>query len=646
MSFQSPLLQLADLLAQVRKGEIQLPDFQREYKWDDDRIKSLLATLTLGHPMGVLMMLETGGRETRFKPRPLTGALPGAGPEFLLLDGQQRMTSLFQALGSGRAVETVDPRGKNIRRWYYLDLEAAIDPAADREEAVVSVPEDRVSRSDFARQIDLDISTRALEVEHGMFPLRLVYDQSDAMQWLFEYAGSRPERMGKAQLFQSTVLGPMLSYQIPAIQLGKDTTKEAVCTVFEKVNTGGLPLNVFELLTATFAGDPGYFEEHGTDFRLNEFWQQASKRLHRHPVLKGLESTDYLQAVCLLATRERRRAALEVGAAGVPRISARRADILKLELAEFLRWAPAAEEGFVWAAAFLARESVFRDEDLPYRTQLVPLAALRVLMGREIDTHAVAPRIRQWYWCGVLGEQYGSSVETKFARDVELVPRWARREDGAKVPDTVDRAGFRESRLLSLRTRRSAAYKGIHALVMRNGAKDWKYDEAIHTSNFERLKVDIHHVFPYAWCEKRKVDPNRRDSIVNKTPLSYDTNRSIGGKAPSAYLRQLERSVKIAPGDLDAVVASHLIDTVALRGDDFEAFFAARMAALVAIIQAAMGVPVMRDVTGTAAAEVEATDLPDNFEPEDDDTTDEDVESEPAEPREPPAGGALDETQE
>jgi uncharacterized protein with ParB-like and HNH nuclease domain len=74
MSFQSPQLPLADLLQQVRGGKLQLPDFQREYKWDDDRIRSLLSTLTLGHPMGVLMMLETGSKHTRFKPKMLAGA--------------------------------------------------------------------------------------------------------------------------------------------------------------------------------------------------------------------------------------------------------------------------------------------------------------------------------------------------------------------------------------------------------------------------------------------------------------------------------------------------------------------------------------------------------------------------------------------
>ena len=67
-----------------------------------------------------------------------------------------------------------------------------------------------------------------------------------------------------------------------------------VATVFEKVNTGGLALNVFELLTATFAGDRAYFEAHGTDFRLNDDWRETQLKFASCAVLAGLENTDFL----------------------------------------------------------------------------------------------------------------------------------------------------------------------------------------------------------------------------------------------------------------------------------------------------------------------------------------------------------------
>ncbi|GAA4243257.1 DUF262 domain-containing protein [Dactylosporangium darangshiense] len=115
-------------MQEVRQGKLQLPDFQREYKWGDDRIRSLLSTLTLGHPMGVLMMLLTGNDRVRFKPKALAGvtAAETAIPQHLLLDGQQRMTSLFQALGPGARFRAAggDHRrpGKRLSRWYYMDI--------------------------------------------------------------------------------------------------------------------------------------------------------------------------------------------------------------------------------------------------------------------------------------------------------------------------------------------------------------------------------------------------------------------------------------------------------------------------------------------------------------------------------------------
>lgn len=628
MRFQNPQLPLADLLKDVRQGKLQLPDFQREYKWDDERIRSLLATVTLGHPMGVIMILETGGDQTRFKPRWITGVhLSGdRDPEHLLLDGQQRMTSLYGALGSGQPVETTvsRERKKRIRRWYYLDINKALDDPAARDDAIASVPEDRKLRSDFGRKVDVDLSTREAELAAGLFPLALAYDMGEAMGWLFAYAGMNSSRQLVVQRFQAEVLTPMHSYKIPAIELTKETTKEAVCTVFEKVNTGGLALDVFELLTAMFAGDKAYYDQHQEDFRLNEHWEGIKGRLKTRPALASVQSSDFLQGVTLLATLDRRRQVEQGSVSGkevLPAISARRADILKLSLHDYQVWAEELEQGFMWASTFLANEHIFAAYDLPYRTQLVPLACLRPVIGPTIDNHATARRIQQWFWCGVLGERYGGAVETRFARDVEQVPAWATGRS-AEAPETVATAGFVESRLLSLKSRQSSAYKGMHALLMRDGSKDWAKNVTIGLANFIDLNVDVHHIFPYAWCNKNGVDNNQRDSIVNKTPLSAETNRSIGGQAPSSYMSRLERKTGLGAGDLDAVVCGHRVDASALRRDDFDSFFSARLAALVDLVEQAIGKKVVRDVSVPDGAAAIDDDRPEHYDPEADDTED------------------------
>jgi hypothetical protein len=590
MPFDSPDEKLDALLGDVRAGKTQLPDFQREWKWDTDRISSLLASVSLGYPVGVLMMLEVGGDEAQFKSRPIAGAPPGtSGPERLMLDGQQRTTSLFQALSSDRAVDTTDAKGKKLKRWYYVDIEKALDPVLDREEAIIAVPEDKIVRGDFARTVEADYSSLEKECEAGMFPLARALDVGSLMDWQNAYnlhsadgAEVAAKRFGR---FYREVLDNFVQYTVPVIVLKKETPREAVCTVFEKVNTGGVVLNVFELLTASFAADP-------EGFRLNDDWKQRKAALMAQPVLAKLESTDFLQAIALVVSYRKRieggQGRADAGAA----VSCRRKDILRLNLADYKETADAVTEAFAWVAHFLAFDKIFRADDVPYRSQMVPLAALRVIVGPRLDEYAANKKLRQWYWCGVLGELYGGAIETRFARDVEQVPIWLLDGD---APRTVSEASFEASRLETLRTRNSAAYKGIYALLMRGGARDWMKAADIDMAAFVQLSIDIHHVFPRKWCQDSGIEPGLRDSIVNKTPLSSDTNRRIGGRAPSVYLETIRAKGGHSEGEMEALLGQHLISYDALAVDDFEAHYAARRESLLGLIEEAMGKGVRRD---------------------------------------------------
>src|SRR3954452_335703 len=177
-TFKTNPFPLKELLDDCQRGELQLPDFQRSWVWDEDRIRSLIASISRAFPVGALMTLETGG-PVNFKPRPVEGAPPEAkqaAPHSLLLDGQQRMTSLYQVTLRGKVVETVTPKNKKVKRWFYIDIQKALDPSVDREEAVIGVPEDRIIRTDFGREVLLDLSTAEKEHKALMFPLSEVFD--------------------------------------------------------------------------------------------------------------------------------------------------------------------------------------------------------------------------------------------------------------------------------------------------------------------------------------------------------------------------------------------------------------------------------------------------------------------------------------
>jgi len=585
VTFQSPDYPLHQLLSETRKLAIQLPDFQREWKWDDEHIRSLLASVSQGYPIGVMMMLETDPANTSFASQPLAGTEGSRSPDLLLLDGQQRLTSLFQAIASGKPVDTTDSKGKKLKRWYYIDMRAVL-ANGDREEAILSVPEDRKIRDNFGKDVVADYSTLADEVRHEVFPISRIFDTPALFEWQNAYVSVDPEhsadRQDRWNRFFKLAIEPFTQYLVPVIVLGRHTPKEAVCTVFEKVNTGGVPLNVFELLTATFAID-GY--------RLKDDWDARAARLREKPVLQGLENTEFLQVVTLLATWDRKRA-FSGPVDDQPAVSCKRKDILKLTLEEYERWAEPATDGLLWAASFLAHEHIFSARDLPYKSQLVPLAAIRAIVGASIDDHGTNALLRRWYWSGVLGELYGASTETRFARDVEQVPAWL---VGGPVPKTVDEALFHASRLLTLRTRNSAAYKGIYALLLREGAIDWQKHQKLDMATFFDHRIDIHHIFPKAWCNKAGVPAAQRESIVNKTAISASTNRSIGGRAPSEYLRTLERNAKISSEELDAIIATHAIDPRYLRTDDFDGFFADRTERLLALVSKAMGKEAIRE---------------------------------------------------
>ncbi|MCO5968938.1 GmrSD restriction endonuclease domain-containing protein [Actinoallomurus soli] len=594
MALDSP--RLSFVLDQVATGKIQLPDFQRNWKWDDERIKALIATVTLDYPLGVVMTLETGG-EPQFKARTLTGADSAADevPDLLLLDGQQRLTSLFQALRSGRPVETEDARGKKLRRWYYIDIAKAVDPNADRDDAIISVPEDRVLREDFARKVKLDLSTKELECAAGYFPLHLVFDNTRVGDWQRGFVKADDRNWDVWSQFGDRVLHNILSFQIPMIRLAHNTTKDAVCSVFERVNTGGVPLNVFELLTATYAGDRTYRREFRDDYRLPDVWGDIKKRLctefpvfgrFENGVEDGLSNSDFLQAVSLVHSWELK----QQGRAAT--VACKRRDLLRLPLADFRRLEPRVADAFTWVGDFLARQCIVRSIDLPYRTQLVPLAAVRVILEERTDEPEVLERITQWYWCGVLGEMYGSATESRFSRDVEQLVAWRGTEDG--VPDTITEAAFIADRINSLTSRLSAAYKGIYALIIKQGAVDWAHtEEPLTATQIAEQNIDVRYIFPKSWFARHNPDDGRQSSIVNKTVLSSQANKSMTG-SPSSYLKTLARASGMRAEWFDDVVATHLIDPVTLHEEKFDRFYEDRSERLLALVEAAMGKRVVR----------------------------------------------------
>ena len=451
--------QITDLMQAVDTGLAQLPDFQRSWVWDDGRIKSLIASVIHRFPVGAAMFLEYGNTSIRFQYRPIEGAActgQNIIPSELILDGQQRLTSLYSALFSTKPVHTRTDKGKEIDRYYYINIEKALDPNADDDEVIISVPETRKVTSNFGRSIDLDLSSPDKEYEKKLFPLNQILDFAKVMVWQNGYQAYYNFDPNAAQLFltfSTEIITMVQRYVMPVITLDKGTSKEAVCRVFENVNTGGVSLTVFELVTAVFAMD---------DFELRKDWETRREKYFNGDILSVITATDFLTALTLLASYKR---------GGT--VSCKKKDVLNLSLQDYLTFADDLTTGFVEAEKILQEERIFVSRDLPYTTQLIPLAALcTVLQARnQIKVTNVKNKIKQWYWCGVFGELYGSANETRYANDIVQVLDWV--AGSPDLPKTCQESYFNPLRLLSMQSRQSAAYKGIMALILKNHGQDF-----------------------------------------------------------------------------------------------------------------------------------------------------------------------------
>lgn len=162
-------------------------------------------------------------------------------------------------------------------------------------------------------------------------------------------------------------------------------------------------------------------------------------------------------------------------------------------------------------------------------------------------------------------------------------------------PQTVYDAAFSPSRLRTLRTRNSAAYKGIYALLMGDNTQDWLTATKIDFSSYFSEAIDIHHIFPVKWCTSNGIDRQEYDCIVNKTPLTGRTNRFVGGDSPSRYLKRLRKHADVPAEGFDKMLRSHVLDPVGLYSDDFSSFFEDRKERILQRIENAMGKRIPRD---------------------------------------------------
>jgi len=549
-TFDTTPEELKYLLASIANREVALPDFQRDFVWEPRATEELIESICRNFPAGSLLRIRnTGG--FYFVPREFAGApaLNGHKPAYLILDGQQRLTSLYQAF-----------YGAGAHR-YYVDLQGLLDQK-DLEDCVFYLRQNEGKKR---------YGTLKQQAEALVFPLDLLFGSSGGFEdWLDNVLDERPEHGGDRRALkqdlrtlQKTWLQNVQEYQFPMVTLSANTSAEAVCTIFETLNRTGVKLSVFDLLAARFWPK---------DVRLRDRWKAA---WIAHPSLGVWDVDPYyaLQIVALLAS---------------PRApSCKRGDVLQMKVEAVEAEWDSAVGGLARAVEILQHQCGVRvPQWLPYNTMLVPgaaaLATAANVSGPTVG--AVRAKFERWFWCSVFGQTYENAPNAQSMKDFGQLRQWFA---GGAPPDSVASFSFDPSVLRDTTFRQRAVYRGIIALTQRNGARDFHTGQTITASLMESAKIDDHHFFPAAYLAGARPDvlPTLRDSVLNRTLIGRQTNLQIGKRAPSDYLTDIRDA--LGEGTLDQILTSHFIPEgpeSPVWTDDFDSFLADRQTRIAAAI--------------------------------------------------------------
>ena len=581
--FTPKAITLDSLLPDIDKHEVALPEFQRPWVWEPAMVRELLISVAYRYPAGSLLTMPV--KTVSFALRPFEGSGNNLKrtPDMMVLDGQQRLTSLYQSLYSDKGIFY---RGRDFH--FYLDIEVLMadpdgievgDPYFDK--ALFYVAADRANK--LVRYEGLtaryELTTYDQELEAGTLPLCWTFNADRLAKWKDDYLLKRASDLSTYRTFSQKwdrLVKPWLdrirTYPFPVVELRADMPLSAICHIFEKVNSTGVPLDVFDLCTAILWAQ-GY--------ELNREWQTMKALLQPYLPMQPLSGTYYLQGIALLDGLERKRANPTVS------VLCRKQDLMALKKPAVERWWKVLAEGYKAAGKFMADQGILSERILPYSTLIMPLGAIfaEILhQGGDVAVGRAWQKMRQWYWCCVFSQRYSSQVETLGALDFEQVLNWL---NGGAEPDVVRTFYFRADTLQEVTSLRNAVYKGVLCLLAQQGARDFGGGSLLSVNVFFQTQQDHHHIFPKAALARLGVTDKRLDSIVNKTLINATVNKSIGGRAPSHYVQMLRNN--LTPTTADSVLQSHLVDPNVLAGDNWNAFLYDRREKLRQLIEETCG---------------------------------------------------------
>ncbi len=583
---------ITGLVEQAHGGKICLPNFQRDFVWTREEVADLVRSIVRGYFIGSLLLLRCDADNPPFAPIHLRGSKPihnEARPELLVLDGQQRLSSLIYAL----TAPDLSLKDSSQRRWFFLNLDLFLDEP-DNDDIVF----------DRARRELRGLDSRETQYEERILPCTELLTPQGFLTWRDGYDDWARERGTELhEQYRSKWRDPWTkavssfqTFEAPLVELPRvdESDTEAigrVCAIFEKLNSTGVDLSVYDLLTARL---------YRSGIRLHDLWDESCKA---HPLLlawsKG-KADEHKFGVLVLRTL-----ALLRGLDPKPRI------LIDLKPADFeTDWkrAAAAIDRALRLITLVSEDGfgVFAEKWLPGFGLIPILAALRAEIDDKKLGDAERADLRRWYWCNVFLERYSSAVESKSRKDyAEMTRHWF--DDGPEPEvfhDAENLIGTPGFRIRGSASYASAVYSGVFCLLAIGNARDWRRGEDIRLQ-----ELQDHHIFPQAYLKRhnitKRVDVN---TIANRTLISNETNNKIKDKAPALYLNNEDI---LAPDKRDPLLLPHFIDGATLpsllgavedlpdadAADLYEQFIKAREDAMIRQIRRVCGIVSVRTVT-------------------------------------------------
>lgn len=504
------------LISRVRLGELRIPGFQREFVWEPQQAALLMDSIFKGFPFGSILLWRTGNKLNTEKR--LGGfELPAPAKDYpidYVLDGQQRVTSIFATFQNEIAGEGEDPE---VWLPIYYDFEAKADAQESRFVALQ------------AAEVD--------EARH--FPLKTFFNP---------IAFSRMSQALPEDKFEEVVIVQQrfVSALIPT-QTFETEDRTSVAIVFERVNRLGIELDMFQLLTAWTWSD---------EFDLQDQFAQLSEAFSEFGFGEVGSDNDLMLRCC---------AAILVGdPSPTALIDVNGADVR----AQFGTVSQALE----LAIDFLRRNLQVRHlKFLPYQALLIPLAAYF-----SIDQHkTVSDEHRQvllrWFWRTSFSHRYSGNplrnVRTDVTQAMALRKGDSSTLDGIRVD--VDDDFFLDHSFRAT----NVASKCLILLLAQRRPRSFISGEFVELDTVlaEPNRKEFHHCFPKAYLKVNEIelDDSRVNSLANIAFISRVDNRTILHKAPSRY-----RSEDM-PADVSDIVSSALIPD-SLFDDDWETYLSQR----------------------------------------------------------------------